>query len=353
MVFRHTEAPFSEFVLLFHMAIFFIASGYLFNPEKITDVKSLVGYIFRKIKSLWLPYFSLAVLFIVSHNMFLRIGFITDNPQYLVEYTGRYAVLNDYYSVEMMVKAIVRAAFFMSSEQLGGAMWFFQALFLLTVGYAVIGFVLKQIFKNNVTVMWVQCGIAVAFLFIGYYLHIEGKSYYGLNRFFSFYCLLLIGQLLKLQQSKVYEKVKPIIIICITISVLLLLRPLGHIDLSGNNIENPVYFITVSLAGWFLMYTVAILLEEKGFFGNSLIAYISKRSVSIVGLHFLAFKLVTCLVVAVYDMPVYMRAGFPVLAHGWWWILYMVVGIAIPLSIDWIYLIFKSAYSFSMKNRQV
>lgn len=34
MVIRHARAPYSDFVLLFHMAIFFIASGYLYVSGK-------------------------------------------------------------------------------------------------------------------------------------------------------------------------------------------------------------------------------------------------------------------------------------------------------------------------------
>lgn len=347
MVFRHTEAPLSEFVLLFHMAVFFIASGYLFNQSKITDFRSLIGYTFRKIKSLWLPYFLFSSLFVLIHNLLLHLSFITDNPQYLVEHTGRYAVLSDYYTLGAIGKGIIKAAFFMGGgEQLGGALWFFQALFFLTVGYAVIGFTLKWLLKSDKAVIWTQCGIAIGFLLLGYYLHIKGIFLYGLNRFFSFYCLIFIGQVLKLDQERVYKRIKPIAVFCAAFILLLILRPLGYIDLSGNNIENPIYFLAVSLLGWFMMYSLAIILEKKAIFANELITYISKRSVSIVGLHFLAFKLVNCLAVAVYDMPIYMRAGFPVLAHGWWWTLYMAVGIAIPLAIDWIYLRFKSVYCF-------
>lgn len=33
MVLRHARAPYSDFVLLFHMAVFFIASGFLYNEK--------------------------------------------------------------------------------------------------------------------------------------------------------------------------------------------------------------------------------------------------------------------------------------------------------------------------------
>ena len=234
MVFRHTEAPLSEFVLLFHMAIFFIASGYLFNQSKITDFRSLIGYTFRKIKSLWLPYFLFSSLFVLIHNLLLHLSFITDNPQCLVEHTGRYAV---------------------------------------------IGFTLKWLLKSDKAVIWTQCGIAIGFLLVGYYLHIKGIFLYGLNRFFSFYCLIFIGQVLKLDQERVYKRIKPIAVFCAAFILLLILRPLGYIDLSGNNIENPIYFLAVSLLGWFMMYSLAIILEKKAIFANELITYIVRRHI--------------------------------------------------------------------------
>lgn len=173
-------------------------------------------------------------------------------------------------------------------------------------------------------------------------MHLNSIYCFGLNRFFSFFCLIFLGQILKKYQEKILEGIRPIIVFVVMMIGLLILRPLGSIDLSGNNIENPIYFISVSLAGWFMMYSLAIILEEKKFFVNKWITYISKRSVSIVGLHFLSFKIVNCLVVEIYDFPVYMRAGFPVLAHGMWWVLYMFVGITVPLMIDRILLICRT-----------
>ena len=61
MVVRHAEAPYSDFVLLFHMAIFFIASGYLYNDKHAESIQSVVKFTLRKLRSLYLPFFLYSV----------------------------------------------------------------------------------------------------------------------------------------------------------------------------------------------------------------------------------------------------------------------------------------------------
>lgn len=320
MVFRHTEAPCSEFVLLFHMAIFFIASGYLLRPEKVQGVKSLWEFIVKKIKGLWLPYFLFMAFYTVLNNVFIRLNIYTDNPLYLEEYTGRYAMLASKHNLMDMVKVVIKAAVFRGDAQVGGAMWFFYALFLLVVGYMIIDFVLRKLIKKPQTVILIQSLIAIIFLLMGYTLHLMGKSVYGLNRFFSFYCLIYIGQMLRDKLPAIFKQIKPWIIAIVGFVILLIARPFGYIDLSGNNIENPLYFLIVSVAGWFMMFAIAEILKRSNFIGNKYIAYLSVHSVPIIGMHFLAFKLVNWLAVEIYDMKYYMIAAYPVLMHGGYYI---------------------------------
>ncbi len=341
MVFRHTEAPYSEFVLLFHMAIFFIASGYLLSPEKVYDFKSLSIFVYKKIKGLWLPYFLFMAGYAVLNNCFIWLNVYTDNPMYIEEYTGRYAMLASRFDLVDTVKAVIKASIFRGNAQMGGAMWFFYALILLVVGYTIIEFVLRKVVKKPHSVIVVQGILSVVFLLIGYTLHLMDKSVYGLNRFFSFYCLIYIGQVLKRKMPVILDRISAWKVAVIGFLTLLIARPFGYIDLSGNNIENPIYFLLVSVVGWFMMYAIAEMLKRSNFIGNKFIAYLSLRSVPIIGLHFLSFKLVSWLAVEINDMGHYMIAAFPVLVHGAWWILYMIAGIVVPLLIDKVYLACK------------
>lgn len=88
MVYRHAEAPFSKFVLSFHMALFFIASGYLYNELRINSAGDYYKYVARKIKSLWILYVLFNGCFIALQNLFIRFNVYTNNPEFLIEYPG-------------------------------------------------------------------------------------------------------------------------------------------------------------------------------------------------------------------------------------------------------------------------
>lgn len=349
MVFRHTEAPNSEFVLLFHMAIFFIASGYLYNTQRITDIKALGSYILKKIKSLWLPYFGFMTLFILLNNLFLRLNVYTDNPAYLSSYTSGKASLGQYFNVADMFKEIFKAAVFRGTAQVGGALWFLYTLFLLTIGYGILDFTIRRIIKKDNIVVGIQAVLSVAFLILGYIMYLVDKSFLGLNRFFSFYCLLFIGQMMRGRVVRIYEKMHPILIFLLTLIILIFLQPYGSIQLVNNRIENPIFFLIVSIIGWLMMYSLAVFFKQINFAGNRAIAYLSIHAIPIIGLHFLAFKLVNWLAVEINGMEHYMIAGFPVLMHGMWWIAYMITGIAVPLVIDKILRKMKSSVTFHAK----
>lgn len=74
MVMGHSGFPFTKYIYLFHMSIFFIASGYLYKDKDSDTLYSIFKFIFRKIKSLWLPYVGGMILFTMFHNVFMRIG---------------------------------------------------------------------------------------------------------------------------------------------------------------------------------------------------------------------------------------------------------------------------------------
>ena len=59
---------------------------------------------------------------------------------------------------------------------------------------------------------------------------------------------------------------------------------------------------------------------------------------SVMLFHFTAFKLVTALLIALYGMKHIYLASFPVLyeASPWWSIMYLAVGIGVPIMFDFV-----------------
>lgn len=137
MVYRHARGPASDFVLLFHMAIFFIASGWLLNTKYASNRRSMKKYIKKKFRGLWLPFVGFNVFYVLCNNLFLRINVYSDNPLFLNS-TGiekEYLHLGSHYDLVTILKEILKILFFQGGTELGGALWFFNTLFFLLVLY--------------------------------------------------------------------------------------------------------------------------------------------------------------------------------------------------------------------------
>ena len=80
MVMGHSGSPITKFIYLFHMAIFFIASGYCYNSKNTDSIDDILKYIKKKFVSLWFPYVLWTAIYSLLHNFFITINVYTDNP---------------------------------------------------------------------------------------------------------------------------------------------------------------------------------------------------------------------------------------------------------------------------------
>ena len=63
MVVGHSGFAGSDFIYLFHMALFFMLSGYFFRPA--ADAKALGRFCRRRVVTLWLPFVAANTAFTV------------------------------------------------------------------------------------------------------------------------------------------------------------------------------------------------------------------------------------------------------------------------------------------------
>lgn len=352
MVVGHARAPLSDFISLFHMAIFFIASGFLINCKYADSLSGMMQYVWKKIKGLWVPYFVYTCIFLVLNNFFLKINVYTNNPEFLTEkiLEDRYTSLGQHFELIETVKQIIKAIFFRATTQMGGAFWFFMTLFSVLIAYMVCEYLLRKFPKTRLILLGGQTVISLAFLAIGYICQINSISLKGFDKTFSVYILIHIGRMLK--QFGVMEKLKDIfhgngniVMLLLGFVVLLCGYHRGYISIGSNNIENPLFFIVMSFAGWLLLYGMAGILQKISVRLTNLLSYISIHSVPIISLHFLSFKVINVIAVMIYGFESYMVAAFPVLMRtGAWWILYTIAGVFIPLFCrNLLFFVFKHA----------
>lgn len=348
MVYRHARGPLSEYVTLFHMALFFIASGFLYPSQGINTPKEFLTYVIRKLKGLWLPYFIFSTLFILCHNLFLNINIYTDNPEFLkyVHIDPNAMQITNQMSISLMVRSIVDVFIFRGGTQIGGALWFFQTLFYVLILYAAANVAIKLVFpKGRYSFVVCQGIIALIFLLMGYFCHIKGFAVKGLDKVFSVYCLVYIGNIMRQyhvmdilfkELNVINNLMQAIILIIFSMIIIINALPRGYIAIVENEIENPIYFIIVSIAGWTMLYGISTIFIIFHFVGIKAISYMGKHSVFVVALHFLAFKIVNVLGVWVLGMPKYLIASFPIFfQNGFWWIAYTIVGVVVPLMAEY------------------
>ena len=96
MVGGHCGMPFTHFIYLFHMAIFFMASGYCFNASNSENMQDVLSFVKRKFKGLWFPYVLWTAVFSLLHNVFTQTSHIEN---------GKRSLKNQYFSSQNSFQA--------------------------------------------------------------------------------------------------------------------------------------------------------------------------------------------------------------------------------------------------------
>lgn len=321
MVLGHAHFPANKFIHLFHMAVFFIASGYFYKSKYSADIKSLKNFAIKKIKTLYIPFVVYNIVFLICNNLFYKYNIINMESNDVL-----------YTDILSYIKSIFLILSFHGAQTLGGATWFLQCLFGITISYCLIDFIINKVIKSGKANLYIQAIIAIIFSFIGFVCNIKNINLYGLERIFSCYILYWIGILvknIKYENNFKYATVK----IVISFIVLLIINNMGYIALSENYYTNPIFLIIASVTGWIFLYNISYVLNINTYL-RKIFSYIGENSMAILILHLLSFKIVNIYAIKIYNLPIVKLAKFPILMEGeYWWILYGIVGIILPLGL--------------------
>lgn len=322
----HSGFQYTEFIYLFHMATFFMISGYLFNDKYTDSFKMMLKFMKAKIKTIWLPYFIWSVIFICANNLFIRIHIYSNT-----------AIKNDvvtipaatFYDLKDMIKLILRGFYFSARTEMGGTFWFFKTLFGVVMLYAVLDFMMKKTFRQERVREIIHSIVGIIFIVVGYLCTMNKKVLFGIPIILSIYLLYHIAVMIR--RKKLMERMpKKTIIGIASFMILLICQRTGKITLNGNHYNNPVFLLIASLSGWSLIYILSEKIEKIKWL--QWLSKVGKHSLSIMILHLISFKLVTLIQLAIYKEPIDYLAVYPVLHsdHGWW-LAYAVIGVVIPL----------------------
>ena len=335
MVSGHCGAPYTHFIYLFHMAIFFIASGYCYKDKYSDDTSNFWEFTKRKFKTLWFPYVLWTVIFTLLNNFFININVYTNNKELLNLVSGQYIGVKEFLTFKAMLINIIKAILLHGGTEIGGAFWFLATLMQISILYCLIAWILKH-FLNKKRILFIQGIISAILLLLGFTCSIKGLSIFGIEKVLSYYCLFYIGYIFK--QFNISNKERNIklhiVILVACMAILLVLNQIGSIGLADNHYINPIFFIIASCAGWQFLYEIALLLIKVNILKKIWVT-IGQNTLSVVILHFLCFKIISYIQVIIMNKPHFLVAAFPVLySDGLWWIAYLVIGLVIPISLN-------------------
>ena len=333
MVLGHARFPGTEFVYMFHMAVFFMASGYFIKEKHADSITSVKNTIIKRIKGLWLPFVVWNTIFTLCHNFFIMSNIYTSDTGVTAYLDPSLVSISKTLSVKEMAVNIFKGLFMAGHTELGGAFWFLRVLFYISVAYVIIDFCLKKILKNQTRVIIAQGIISAVFLTIGFFMSLKSIEVFATDRFFSCYSLYYIGMLLSKINTGKLKLWHYIVMTILGFSAVLVLSNFGSISIGNNDYVNPAFMLGASLAGWFFLFGIAGLFENiKGI--NSLFVILGQNTLGLVIFHFLCFKPVNIIVALVNDWPMSTVAGFPVnYVSGCWWIAYTLSATILPIII--------------------
>lgn len=124
---------------LWHVAVFFVVSGWFLRDERLLDFKTFAK---GKVINLYLKAMYVYIPFVLLHNVFLHFGLLSYNYDY-----GHGPAID--YSLSQIVYHIAGQFLLIQKEPYAGAMWFVDSLFLGLLLYAAITIAIARWFRTK------------------------------------------------------------------------------------------------------------------------------------------------------------------------------------------------------------
>lgn len=322
----------ATFIYKWHMPLFFFFSGYFFSVDKYSFGK----FAYRKIKSLYIPYILWSLLFLSVHNLLIQYH-ISDG-----DILDRKTIIIWFYRIIFKMWA--------QPEPFLGAFWFLVQLLRVNLLIYLIFYIKKIILKNFKLNTFcdnlIDIFVASVLLLVSILFCNNDYSIFQINDItFLGMFFFVIGN--KLRNVDITQKN----IYIISLLIVLCLGNTFHemINLKSDYI---IMYAIVAICGIIFIYNISKIIDRKYRYVNVVFAYIGDKSLSIMTMHFIAFKIISYIIILTEDLSINILSSHPVIENvQWYWtVLYILIGVTVPLLLERCYSCFKS-FALSKHNK--
>jgi fucose 4-O-acetylase-like acetyltransferase len=342
MVVGHAGSPsfIGRFIYCFHMPLFFIASGYFFSTKYLDDKFSFVK---KRVKGLYIPFVKWGLIFLLLHNLLFNANILN------ASFGGSYL-----YSFNQILDKGFHIITTMGSYEpaILGTFWFLRSLFVASIVFCLLFYLIdKLLHLKHVNTAIIICLMAFVAGFIMSFKRIN-LPYIPQGGIREIYGLFYIGVGFLFRNSKMNSKLKyDNLILMFSFIIICLLSYFNPTSLSTYP-KLKLYLGTFipAIVGWIMTYKFSSWFDNViseniiyVYLKKSLL-YLGEHTMPIIVFHFLSFKIVSLIKVTYYGYSPLMVGCHPVISYnnGTFWVYYSIVGLIVPLLLD--YLFSKTKY---------
>lgn len=304
------------FISMFHMPLFFIASGYCFN-EKYLDAP--LTFLKKRAKGLYVPFVKYGILFALLHPLFFALH-IYDTTY---GFHGVGATKDGWSDILHSCWIIVTQM--RGTDWLLGGYWFLNALFFGSI----IAWVTIRLSKKTEYAF-------IASLTLLALVHVTNFHIVFLNlntRAFAAAFLFVAGYVIKAKKIAPFGSVGIIASLALTILGMFYWQ-MAMDTLSYEKWVLFPYLFTAILTTWsfYSIFSNHALTNRIQCF----LSFVGENTLTILTWHLLSFKLVSLAIILAYSLPIEQLGEFPVIAEysaKGWWIAYTFIGVGLPLAL--------------------
>lgn len=268
IVIGHTNTIFGKYFYIFHVASFFVLSGYLFKNNNVDYVQ----YVKKKFKNLMIPFICYNILFILlcyilsSLNTTFYLQKININTFYLF---GRY----------------------FNSVDIAGALWFLPILFLTEIIFKFIVLLLSKYSENKI--YYFTTIITLLFVLWGYTYYKSGETIsYNFDLVFLSLFFFNIGFVFKKFESKINNILKYIFLIVSILVLYWFSTRWQFINWPTRSFPNIAIMFMISISGFYILYFISKLIFKFKYKFLYCLEYVGKNTIWILIFHFLSFRII-------------------------------------------------------------